>query len=496
MNDPGDLVRFEEKELFGELVARSWGSGGVTRRVRMLIVGVAALAAIVTLAEFVLPDLRLNYVNPELRVALETAQTLIALLVTHLMYGRFRRTRLLSDLMLAYGMGLVAAANLFFVIAPVARSADGVLVYETWAPLVTRMVGAVSIAYASWGLNRPCNSSSPGTRLLTAHVVTLLVISATVRALADHLPAGVEATLSSPGEGGPVIIGHPALLGAQVVLMGLHWVAACGFARCASKGDALTTAFAVGFLLGGFARLNFFFHPSVYTTVVQTGDLLRLSCYVALLVGAEREIHSYWTGLAQAAVTEERRRTARELHDGLVQELSFIRSRTTSLAGGRPDALALQQVAGAAERALAESRLAVRALTSEPSEEPITALRCAAEEVAVRAGVNVEVVAPDRVELPHPVTEALGRIVREACSNAIRHGNASTIVVRLEPGTDSRVCLTVTDDGTGFDPDLGRRSTGFGLTSMRERARALGGEFRLSSSPGKGTSIEVVVRQR
>lgn len=204
-------------------------------------------------------------------MALETAQTLIALLVTHLIYGRFRRTRLLSDLILAYGLGLVAAANLFFVIAPVARSADAVLAYETWAPLVTRMVGAVSIASASWGLDRPCNSSSPGIRLLTGHVVTLLVISATVRALADHLPAGVEATLSSPGEGAPVIIGHPVLLGAQMVLMGLHWVAAAGFARRTSEGDALTTAFAVGFLLGGFARLNFFLHPSVYTTVVQTG---------------------------------------------------------------------------------------------------------------------------------------------------------------------------------------------------------------------------------
>ncbi|HSH61362.1 MAG TPA: sensor histidine kinase [Acidimicrobiales bacterium] len=465
----------------------------MTPRVRNLIVAIAVVAAIVTFNEFVFPQFRLAVVNPELRVALESAQTLIAVLVTHLLYGRFRRSRLLTDFMLAYGTGMLAAANLFFVIGPVARPGDGVFVYETWAPLLTRLVGAISIAYASWGVDRRYTPSRSGIRLLVAHLVSLLAIAATVGLFSGHLPPGVEASLSSPGGGEPVINGHPVLLAAQVVLMALHWAAAAGFARSASKGDALTNAFAVGFVLGGFSRLIFFLHPSVYTSVVQTGDLLRLSCYLALLVGAEREIHSYWNGLAHAAVADERRRTARELHDGLMQELSFIRSRTSSLRTGRSDPLALDQVAEAAERALDESRLAVQVLSGEQSEEPVSALRRAAKEITERAGVHVEVEAPERIQLLPAVTDALGRIVREACSNAIRHGQAGTIVLRLEPIGRSRLRLTITDDGIGFNPDVAAKSTGFGLTSMRDRARALGGEFRVSSSAGEGTSITVVV---
>jgi signal transduction histidine kinase len=456
------------------------------------MIAVTGIAAIATISEFGVPGLRLRYVSSELRVALEMAQTLIALLATHLLYGRFRRTRLLGDLLLAYGMGLFGAANLFFVIVPIVHSAGGLLVYQTWAPLLVRLVGAVPIVVAAWSRPRHYDPPKPAIQLLLAHVITSSVVLAAVGAFSGHLPAGVEASLSSTG-GAPKIEGHPVLLGAQVVLMAMHWITAVGFARTARKGDALALAFAVAFLLGGFSRLNFFLYPSVYTSVVQTGDILRLSCYLALLVGAEREINSYWSGRVGAAVTEERRRTARELHDGLVQELSFIRSRTSSFTGAAPDPLTLQQVAGAAERALAESRLALQALSGERTDAPVDVLRQAAEEVAIRAGAQVEVHAPDGFRLSPAVTEALGRIVREASSNAVRHGKAQTVSLRVERRQKSGLCLTVVDDGAGFRPELDTSATGFGLTSMRERARALGGELTVVSSPGRGTRVEVTV---
>jgi signal transduction histidine kinase len=81
------------------------------------------------------------------------------------------------------------------------------------------------------------------------------------------------------------------------------------------------------------------------------------------------------------------------------------------------------------------------------------------------------------------------RIVREAVTNAARHGEAGQITVRLSNGRGLH--LEVKDDGKGFDP-VDRRG-GFGLESMRERAIALGGEFRLDSSPGHGTEIQVVL---
>ena len=461
-------------------------------RLRHFMLGTAGFLALLMLAELIFPRVRFSFVSSELRVALEMTQGLIALLATHLLYGRFRRTKLIGDLLLAFGLGLYAAANLFFVVVPVVGASEGVLVFQTWAPLLIRLLGACAIAYASWGPARRYPESGAGFRLLCAHVLSLVVILAGVGATSSFLPAGVEASLSSTG-GAPVIEGHPVLLGAQVVLMALHWIAAAGFSRAVSRGDSFAAALAVAFLLGGFSRLNFFLQPTVYTTVVQTGDFLRLGCYLALLFGVEREIHSYWAGVADAAVAEERRRTARELHDGLMQELSFIRSQTAGLVGHTSDSETVAQVARAAERALIESRLAVQALSGDGSEEPVAVLRQAAEEVAGRAGAQVEVEAPGRIRLSYAVTEALARIVREACSNAVRHGKAGTIVLRVERGRGSRLRLTVTDDGGGFDPNLSVDSRAFGLRSMRERAEALGGDLTVRSSPGNGACIEVVL---
>ncbi len=405
------------------------------------MLGAAGFLALVVMAELILPRGRLTFVSSELRVALEMAQALIAMLATHLLYGRFRRTGLAGDLLLAFGLGLYGAANLFFVVVTVVGASEGLLVYQTWAPLVIRLLGAFAIAYSAWGPTRRYRTFRAGSRLLCAHFLSLAVILSGVGVFRSILPAGVESALSSTG-GAPVIEGHPVLSGAQVVLMALHWIAAAGFSRAALRGDGFAAALAVGFLLGGFSRVNFFLQPTVYTTVVQTGDVLRLGCYLALLLAAVHEIRSYWTGVADVAVAEERQRTARELHDGLMQELSFIRSQVSGLKVRETDRHTVEQVALAAERALIESRRAVQALSGAENDEPVAALRQAAEEVAVRAGAQVEVEAPSRICLTYTVTEALGRIVREASSNAVRHGKAGTIVLRVErredPGYASR----------------------------------------------------------
>jgi signal transduction histidine kinase len=86
--------------------------------------------------------------------------------------------------------------------------------------------------------------------------------------------------------------------------------------------------------------------------------------------------------------------------------------------------------------------------------------------------------------------EDLARIVREAVSNAARHGEASNVTVALS-NTDV-IRVSVSDDGKGFDPNAPRRR-GFGLTSMRERAEARGARVEVRSRPGAGTCVEVVV---
>ncbi len=82
------------------------------------------------------------------------------------------------------------------------------------------------------------------------------------------------------------------------------------------------------------------------------------------------------------------------------------------------------------------------------------------------------------------------RVVREAVGNAVRHGRARCVVVRL--ACDKRALrLEVTDDGRGFVPDQVRH--GFGLRSMRERVEALRGELHIRSEVGEGTTVEAVV---
>ena len=71
--------------------------------------------------------------------------------------------------------------------------------------------------------------------------------------------------------------------------------------------------------------------PSLYTDWLYTGDFLRTGAYLLLLIGAVSEIQHYWHVQAELAVLDDRRRLARELHDGVIQELAYIKSEGRAL---------------------------------------------------------------------------------------------------------------------------------------------------------------------
>jgi signal transduction histidine kinase len=91
-----------------------------------------------------------------------------------------------------------------------------------------------------------------------------------------------------------------------------------------------------------------------------------------------------------------------------------------------------------------------------------------------------------------PVEEELYRIAQEALHNVVKHARARQVEVRLSSGSNG-TRLEVRDDGVGFQTDRARPGSGMGLSSMRERAEALGGSFQIHSGPGSGTRVEVVV---
>ena len=89
------------------------------------------------------------------------------------------------------------------------------------------------------------------------------------------------------------------------------------------------------------------------------------------------------------------------------------------------------------------------------------------------------------------VAYGLTRVVQEALTNAAKHAAASRIEVSLRFPTRDKLICTISDDGTGFEPEDHR--SGFGLQAMRERIMALGGNFELSSAPQAGTRITVTL---
>jgi signal transduction histidine kinase len=239
--------------------------------------------------------------------------------------------------------------------------------------------------------------------------------------------------------------------------------------------------------------MNYFVCPSLFTDVVWSGDLFMVAFYLVLLAAALREIRAHHLELADAAVLRERRRIARDLHDGLAQDLAFIASRVRVLERDPAATVRLDQLTSAAERALDDSRAAIAALTR-PLDEPLdAALARNATEVAERLGSHADLDLQAGVDVTAATRESLVRVVRESVANAVRHGRASRVAVSLTRTDHLR--LAIADNGCGFEPARrpAQPDAGFGLLSMSERAEALGGRLGVHSAPGCGTTIEVVL---
>ena len=482
-------------EDYGIEIASSFrneaGSGGRTLRTRSLTMVTAAAAAVVTLLVSVLPFIHFAYRRPSIHLALDTLAAFVALLTAFLVLGRFRQSGALSDIVLVCALALFGFTNLFFSALPAMLLDAAPEGFLTWAPVAGRLVGTVAFMSSPFlpdtQLRRPARTAGG---LLIASVTVLAIIGVLAAVFASRLPTGIPADLSPEASGRPRVVGHPVVLGLQLGTMLFFAAASIGFTRRAERSeDVLMRWFGAGAALAAFARLNYFLFPSLYSDYVYTGDLFRLGFYLMLLWGAGREISAYWRGLAEVAVLEERRRLARDLHDGLGQEVTFIWSQTRRFPERNPRQR-FELVATAAERAIDESRRAIAALTM-PIDQPLdAAISETAHEVAGRLGATVKTDLEKGVHVSPEIREALLRIVREAVTNASRHGRAEVITVRLSHS--GGLCLRVKDDGIGFDVAEARsHSRRFGLTSMNERARGMGGSLQISSQPGAGTEIEV-----
>ena len=455
--------------------------------------GLAIAAGLLgTLAVSVLPGLKFAYRSEESHVAIETAAFLVPALAALLFGGRAVRAQSRTDLLLACSLTLLAATNLCFSVVPAVVD-DSPERFATWAPATGRLLGAIGFAAAALVPNRrlvrPRRALASGL-LLTAASVGLVAVLAAL--FGDELPRGFDTDLSPANADEPQVQAHGLVLVLHIAILCLYASATIGFLwRAERERDGLLLWVAVASALGAVARLNYLLFPSLYSEWVYVGDIVRLVSYIALLVGISRELLTYQRRAADAAIFEERRRLARDLHDGLAQELAFIRTEGARLSGTTERGVL--RMATAAERALDEARVAISALTR-PVDEPLdVTLRKTAEAVAIRLGAEVEVRCNGTPQLATAARQSLERIVREATSNAVRHGQAERIRIDIE--ADAQLRVTIVDDGRGFDTERDRKPDSFGLVSMRERAEGMDGELRVRSEPGDGTTVEITLPQ-
>jgi PAS domain S-box-containing protein len=225
---------------------------------------------------------------------------------------------------------------------------------------------------------------------------------------------------------------------------------------------------------------------------------------------AERELRHYGDGLRAVSrrlveVQEtERRALANELHDLVGQKLTALSinlnivksqlSPTRSMPVGArlEDSLTLvEETIESIRNVMAELRPAV---LDDYGLTPV--LRWYAEQFTKRTGVATEIIeqGPSR-RLPPAAEEALFRIAQEALANVAKYARAQKATVTLG-ATPQVLCLTIADDGCGFDPTASHypaRDHGWGLMIMKERAAAVGAQLNVESAPGRGARVIVTL---
>lgn len=244
-------------------------------------------------------------------------------------------------------------------------------------------------------------------------------------------------------------------------------------------------------------------------TMERDGQDVRLGCVldVTAHVEAEKTLVQYQrdlealAGRLLSAQEEERQRIASELHDSIGQQLSIIRMSIAVLVQ-RIDAGRMSQAGDAMGQLIAQVGQTIEDVRriSRDLRPPMlddlgvvsaTEWFCAEIEKVCSPIRIIPRIRADEGAIPEAIKASLFRILQEACHNACRHSAAETLHVVLETDAE-RVWLAVRDNGVGFDPEAARGPLGgFGLSSMRERAKLSGGQFEVRSAPGQGTQVEV-----
>lgn len=489
----------------------------------LALLGVAALLAAETLAAVLVPQIGVATVNPGLDLVLNSAATFAAGGIAALTWARWREARDVASLYQASAFLGLFVVNAGIVAASLgnARGAVGLdLADPGQLPVYvlsgSRLTAATLLAIGGVGALAGWRASRHhGWVIGLGPTVVLVVLVGIGQGVQSALPPllnreAIAALGDDPTQ--PLLGQAGAWTVVQALTAAVYLAAAYAYLRLHGRDrQPLHGYLAVGLVIAAFGQLHQGLHPGVYASLVTSGDLLRTAFYGLLLIGVDAERRTDIRALRQAnrdlvrlqeaevtrAALEERARLAREVHDGLAQDLWFAKLKQGRLArdeqlddAGRT---LVGEVLSAIDSALAEARQAVMALRSDPRGDSFAdTLQRYVEDFGDRFGLRAEFEASgDVASLGVRAQAEVLRIMQEALNNVSKHADATLVRVRAVR-ENGEVALSIVDNGRGFDPaavDPGR----FGLVSMRERAALVGGTLTVESARHDGTTVALRV---
>ena len=194
----------------------------------------------------------------------------------------------------------------------------------------------------------------------------------------------------------------------------------------------------------------------------------------------------------------ERRRIARDLHDGVVQDLAGTSFTLAALARSDQLDTSARATMGHANDAVRDSLKALRALLAEihPPEIHVAGLPSALADLIAPAAAQGVQASVSVAGIEHSTDEQASlvlRVAQEAVRNTLRHAQSTTLTVSVH-GDGKMLILDVVDDGRGFEPTAPRAVDQYGLKGMSSLVRDRGGSVSVDSAPGRGTKVRLEVQ--
>lgn len=500
------------------------------RRLDLALALTAAGLVIGTIAFLNDPSLSFALLDRSTDVAVNSLALLAAGSLAALALARYRESGRLAGLFQSSAfllLGWVALVNMGAIVLKVEGRFGLSLGGEPeqlpiYVSTISRLVAGAILVVGGLAAAGALHRAPRVRRTLLIPIVVLTAISGAlylVRELVPDLdtllppfvgPAGIQQMIAEPRFSGPL----PGITGLAVLIQSgsvvIYLVGAALYRGSYLRNGPVADGYlALAMLIGAFAEIHFLLYPGVYGGLVTTNEALRLAFFVVLLLGITAESRSDLRALrsayaaldrlrlseAERATLEERTRVARELHDGLAQDLWFAKLKHERLVPHVPEehrALATE-VTEALDSAISEAKQAVVTMRADERDAKLEELLArTVDEFASRSGVRADFAAADLPDALAPRTQIeLLRVLQEALTNVGKHADATVVRVNAEVG-DGALLLTVVDNGRGFRPGetLG---DGVGMQGMMERARLMGGELRVTSEPSAGTQLQLSV---